>query len=600
MVTWAVGAVINIFGSILINGGTNVMKLGHNMRSALEADATANGNTIPPIRKIRAWQIGVALFIVGNLMNFGSFAFAAQSLLAALGSVQFLANVAFGRLILKEPVTRRILVATALIIAGCVVLVSFGNHTSESFTSQQLQDFYKKTGYITYLCMMFVGVGVSYSVYRHGNALRKRRGQSMEGVSKAWHRALPISYSIFAALLGTQSVLFSKALSLLLRTTISGNSQLGSWFVWLNLVLFIVAAAFWVTRLNMALRLFEAAVIVPVMQICWTLFSIINGMIYYQEYQDLDALKGSMFALGVLIVFVGVYVLTNRQPPPDPATYIDLQEELVRNSVTGEAASMRRSSSQEDGSASNAQLGGLPEDDERFPLSPSRAHQRAQTSRRSPDEKAADGGTTHPAGKAQAAPTHHRRGSSLFTDLVEDFSISLSDTRRQLTEVAEHPVPPYAWPGNTAAAAGGPARAAAQRDVEMGRATTAKTKPAVAPGSSNPFAGGLPAADYAAAAAALRQPGSGEVLERPSLGAISGQSDRSESAVVSPAVAAFGRRSILSDDEDAMSPTWDAQDDGSTRRISNPFAAGQSAGTSTAKAVLSALSPRGITAASRR
>jgi magnesium transporter len=54
-----------------------------------------------------------------------------------------------------------------------------------------------------------------------------------------------------AALLGTQSVLFSKALSLLLRTTIQGNSQLGSWFVWVNLVSFIVAAAFWVTRLNM-------------------------------------------------------------------------------------------------------------------------------------------------------------------------------------------------------------------------------------------------------------------------------------------------------------------------------------------------------------
>jgi len=45
--------------------------------------------------------------------------------------------------------------------------------------------------------------------------------------------------------------------------------------------------------------------------------------------------------------------------------------------------------------------------------------------------------------------------------------------------------------------------------------------------------------------------------------------------------------------------TFLSQDDDSTRRISNPFAAGKSAGTSTAKAVLSALSPRGITAGSR-
>jgi hypothetical protein len=39
-------------------------------------------------------------------------------------------------------VTQRILVATALIVAGCIILVSFGNHTSETYTSQQLQAFY--------------------------------------------------------------------------------------------------------------------------------------------------------------------------------------------------------------------------------------------------------------------------------------------------------------------------------------------------------------------------------------------------------------------------------------------------------------------------
>lgn len=51
----------------------NVMKLGHNKRLALEEE---EGCSVPPVRKIRAWQIGVGLFIAGNLLNFGSFAFA--------------------------------------------------------------------------------------------------------------------------------------------------------------------------------------------------------------------------------------------------------------------------------------------------------------------------------------------------------------------------------------------------------------------------------------------------------------------------------------------------------------------------------------------
>ena len=51
-------------------------------------------------------------------------------------------------------------------------------------------------------------------------------------------------------MLGTQSVLFSKALSTLLRTTFDGDSQLDTWFFYVLLLLFICTAAFWVSRLN--------------------------------------------------------------------------------------------------------------------------------------------------------------------------------------------------------------------------------------------------------------------------------------------------------------------------------------------------------------
>ncbi len=69
-------------------------------------------------------------------------------------------------------------------------------------------------------------------------------------MSHRWMKALPISYSLFSGMIGTQSVLFSKALSTLMRTTIDGHSQLGTWFFWLVLVLFLCCAYFWVTSLN--------------------------------------------------------------------------------------------------------------------------------------------------------------------------------------------------------------------------------------------------------------------------------------------------------------------------------------------------------------
>lgn len=86
-----------------------------------------------PARSFREWQAGIALFAGGNVFNFVSFGFAAQSLLAALGSVQFVSNVVFARLVLKEAVTWRVLGATALIVAGegCFFSFSFFLESAE-------------------------------------------------------------------------------------------------------------------------------------------------------------------------------------------------------------------------------------------------------------------------------------------------------------------------------------------------------------------------------------------------------------------------------------------------------------------------------------
>lgn len=49
------------------------------------------------------------------------------------------------------------------------------------------------------------------------------------------------------------------------------------------------------------LKEFPSIVIVPMMQISWTLFSIVSGGIYFQEYSTFTALSGFMFTLGVLV-----------------------------------------------------------------------------------------------------------------------------------------------------------------------------------------------------------------------------------------------------------------------------------------------------------
>ncbi len=49
----------------------------------------------------RYWYLGGISFLFGTIINFFSMGFAPQSLLSSLGSVQFISNCIFGKLILK-------------------------------------------------------------------------------------------------------------------------------------------------------------------------------------------------------------------------------------------------------------------------------------------------------------------------------------------------------------------------------------------------------------------------------------------------------------------------------------------------------------------
>lgn len=184
---WIIGVCLNLTGSLLINGGTNVMKLAHIRRaekiynesaaaiggasnqqneSALseielqhiniggenekerfveegaspEAAPTVPGPNKPaqppPIWKSKIWLLGFVFFTGGNALNFVSFGFAAQSLLAALGAVQFVSNVIFARFLLKEPMTWRVIGATVVITVckGCLLPPPDGHFKLEPVT----------------------------------------------------------------------------------------------------------------------------------------------------------------------------------------------------------------------------------------------------------------------------------------------------------------------------------------------------------------------------------------------------------------------------------------------------------------------------------
>ncbi|KAL3829424.1 hypothetical protein ACJIZ3_018226 [Penstemon smallii] len=174
------------------------------------------------------------------------------------------------------------------------------------YTPEQLAEKYGNTTFLIYCLILVIVVVLHHSIYRRGELLFAIPGSEIKAY---WRMLLPLSYAIVSGAVGSCSVLFAKSLSNLLRLSFSSEYELHSWFTYSMLLLFFSTAGFWMARLNEGLSLFDAIFIVPMFQIFWTFFSICTGFIYFQEYQVLDALRTTMFILGMAFVFIGISLL---------------------------------------------------------------------------------------------------------------------------------------------------------------------------------------------------------------------------------------------------------------------------------------------------
>eukprot|EP00697_Spironema_sp_BW2_P012861 gnl/Spiro4/29527_TR14454_c0_g1_i1.p1 gnl/Spiro4/29527_TR14454_c0_g1~~gnl/Spiro4/29527_TR14454_c0_g1_i1.p1 ORF type:complete len:457 (+),score=104.69 gnl/Spiro4/29527_TR14454_c0_g1_i1:49-1419(+) len=304
---WATGVAINLCGSVLINLGTNLLKYSH--RTDAGGFEQVNDTPSPPRRHsrrmLRIWAFGLALFVLGSVLNFVSFAFAAQSLLAALGSVQFISNVVFGSVVLGERVTMRTAWATLLIVLGSICVVLHSSHSDGGYTVEQMIQLYAELPYRVYLIVL----AVLYIFLEFGYRYLKARMRAKLEQSDRDGLWLGLMFAAQSAILGTQSVLQAKCLSSLLRQTVAGHNQLTSLFAAGVTVAWLVCMMFWVYRMNRALALFDGLFIIPVLQVFWTLLSIVGGLLYFQEYRGFDHLQSFMFCTGILLGFAGVYLL---------------------------------------------------------------------------------------------------------------------------------------------------------------------------------------------------------------------------------------------------------------------------------------------------
>lgn len=65
--------------------------------------------------------------------------------------------------------------------------------------------------------------------------------------------------------------------------------------------------------INLSLQHVDQLIVVPTFSVVLEVFSIIEGIIYFKEYEDFSWIQFFMFPLSILVTFLGVYLTTMGQ-----------------------------------------------------------------------------------------------------------------------------------------------------------------------------------------------------------------------------------------------------------------------------------------------
>ena len=286
-------------------------------------------------------RIGTTSFIIGNLLIFAAFGFAAQSLLASLESVQFISNVFFARYLHKEVITRRLVISTAAIIVGNILVLVFADHSASSLTSSDMVHLYAtNTSYHVYLILSCITFFACHFTFLHYNKARTILPQSRTVLPQSnpttlWRSELiePLTFAISSTLIGTQAILNAKCMSMFIQTSAQGNNEFEKPAIWVVLIIWLILTIYWLKRLDLGLALFPPMFIIPVLQVFYMFFAIIAGGIFFQEFNSFTPIQSTFFALGVVFILGGVYGLA----PTNSSNAVGSKvcEELVEQVTSG-------------------------------------------------------------------------------------------------------------------------------------------------------------------------------------------------------------------------------------------------------------------------
>lgn len=327
-VLWAVGVAVAIAAQFVSNLGNILQKRSHN-----DEERRPKAQQRPYAQRA-VWWVGMSMILFGSFADFVALTLAPQSVVAALGCLTLVATVIWAPLVLGERLSVRHYIATGMIVVGVVLAVVYGPHSDGHYALAELLARFttaRFAGYVVGVAAVAIGLyaAIVYVESRFdlppskltlGDYYTEERWRSMDQRLGRFHR---VSYGMLSGVMGAQVMLLGKFIGELIAITLSGNTgTLTTPATYLIVIALAGAVVGQIHFVNEGELRFQSLYVLPVFQATWTLFSVVGGLVVFDEWDSMGTgaaarKRRALFALAILLTLFAMYYLMNTPALPE-------------------------------------------------------------------------------------------------------------------------------------------------------------------------------------------------------------------------------------------------------------------------------------------
>eukprot|EP00039_Didymoeca_costata_P022897 m.5505 g.5505 ORF g.5505 m.5505 type:complete len:319 (+) comp3318_c0_seq2:306-1262(+) len=259
-----IGLALALTSSIFIGSSFIIKKKGL-IKSRSSGAASEGGHAY---LKESLWWLGMITMIGGEIANFAAYGFAPAMLVTPLGALSVIVSAVLASMILKEKLLLLGKLGCGLCIIGSTIIVLNAPAEKQFQSVEEITIKMETNRAFQLYCLMVISSCVVL-IYHYSPLIGKSN---------------VFVYVSVCSLVGSISVIGVKGLSVALKLTFAGNSQLDKASFWGFAFLVLVSVVTQMNYLNKALDTFNTAIVTPIYYVLFTTATIVASAILFQGW----------------------------------------------------------------------------------------------------------------------------------------------------------------------------------------------------------------------------------------------------------------------------------------------------------------------------